>query len=484
MKIIIKSLKIFLLIVSLVCFSLPPLSSCITWADVYQAQVENISNKNYFEATLNAIENARESIVIAMYIIALDPEGEDTDVKKLLDALVSAKKRGVKVKVILEYHSSLDFTPKGLRYYTYHYLKDNGIEVHFDKSPNRCLHAKTVVIDRELVITGSSNWSEAAFKSSYETNLLVRCRPLALEILKDLEEIPLRKEPVKTIKDTFPIPLFFCSSRTGALKRIVAATDERSLDVLLILWNENKDIVSCDFIAQMLGLTKRMDRTGYRQQIKKTLRKLQEKYKLIKYKCRHGKDEIGMELLSYPGEGPIRFPKDYFRYNWNTRLTLSGKTVLITMYAELGEVTDNITSLPILYLSKKYGMKVHTYSKGIQELRRFNIIKVQYGKGYKQRPDTKITILGLYDMENYNNKIQELKLQYGEELVTEVQGLAGIIYSAYDIDITKDILRQIDFYGIDNVREAFNYVKRMRPDNYKRAYRYILGILKKHKKKE
>lgn len=460
---------------------LPCVSIC---ADTYQAEVENISNRDYFQATLNAINSARESIVMGMYIISLSPTEEGNGVRQLLKALVSAKNRGVAVKVILEYHSLEDFTTEGLRYYAYQYLKDNGIEVYFDESPTNCLHLKTVVIDKEIVITGSSNWSRAAFRSSYETNLIVHSKPLALEILEDLEEIPLRKEPPKGIENSFLIPGSFCSSDSGALRRIVRADDERSLDLILILWNENKNIISCGLIAKELGIAERMDELGWRRQIKRSLKKLEERYKLIKYKWQYGKDDIGMELLSYPGGATIKFPKDYFRYNWNKRLTLSGKAVLITMYAELGEATDNVTRRPILYISKKYGMKIFTYSKGIQELKMFNIIKVQYGKGFKDRPDTKIAIPGVYSMEDYNKKIKELNMQYGEKLVREARELAGIVYSAYDINVVKDILKQIEFYGITAVREAFSYVKRMNPDNYKREYYYVLGILRRHKEKE
>lgn len=450
-----------------------------TSAYPYQAEVENISNRDYFQPVLNVINSSKESITMGMYIISLPP-GQDTGgVKQLLSALVSAKKRGVIVKVILEYHGLEDFTPKGLRYHAYHYLKDNGIEVYFDESSTNCLHLKTIVIDKEIVITGSSNWSEAAFKASYETNLIVRSKPLAISILKNLEEIPTRKEPPEVITDSFNIPNSFCNSSFGALRRIVRADDLRSLDLILILWNEARDIYLCKFIAEKLRITEKMDRIGWRRQVKKTLKKLEERYKLIKYEWQFGKDEIAIELLSYPGDAPAKFPKAYFKYNWGTRLSLAGRAVLITLYVELGSLSGNVTNLPISYLRKKYGMAVRTYSKGIQELRRFNIIKVQYGRGYKDRDDTKINILGVYDMEDYNKKINGLKMQYGEGQINEALELAGIIYSIYDFNIIRDILEKMGMYGTSLVKEAFGYVKNMTADNSKRSYSYVLGILRR-----
>lgn len=470
-----------------VLFAILAICICLNasiYASAYQAEVENISSRNYFQPVLNAINNAKESILIGMYIISL-PAAEETGggVRQLLDAIINAKKRGIAVRVILEYHRLEDFTPKGLNYYAYHYLKDNGIDVHFDESSANCLHLKTIVIDKELVITGSSNWSEAAFKASYETNLMIRSRPLALEIIKELDSIPLRIEPPKTITNAFDIPNSFCDSKFGALRKMVNTNDLRPLDIILFLWGERNNSISCESIAVCLNIINKMDQTGWRRQIKRSLKKLEERYKLIKYEWQFGRDEIKIELLSYPGEAPIAFPMDYFKYNWGTRLSLAGKAVLITMCAELRSLTGNVLSLPISYLSKRYGMTEKEYSKGIKELRRYNIIKVQYGRGIKNRETTKINILAVYDMDDYNEEIETLNTRYGKDLINKAAELAEIIYCAYDINIIKDILDKIDVYGRGPVIEAFGYVKNMTVDNSKRSYNYVLGILRKRSAK-
>lgn len=449
------------------------------FSETYQADVENISNRAYFDSTLNNIQNAKESVIMAMYLISYNPNEKIQLVKQLLDALISAKNRGVNVKVVIEYHSEKDFTPEGLNYNAYTYLKNNGINIYFDKSSPRCLHAKTIVIDKEIIITGSSNWSIPAFISSDETNVLIKSKPIAQEILKCIEEIPVREEPEEKDKNMFSIPLSFCSSTSGALKSMVAANDERCLDILLILWETAEHTISCDALAHRLGISEKMEKTSYRRQIKKVLDKLEKKYGFIKYIWYAGKDNIGIMLFKYPGEQPIKFPKDYFTYGWDKRLSLHAKAVLITMYAELQEVNNNITSLPISYLSKKYGMKNFTYSEGIQELKRYNIIKVQYSPGQKDRLPTKITILGVYDMNVYNQKIEQLYVQYGKEKIIKAQALADIINGRYDTGLIEDIVIQMDYYGGENVRYAFGVIAKKKPDSYKRTYRYVIGILKK-----
>lgn len=458
-------------------------------AEVSSLYIEDLSNRKYFQKVYETIQNAKASITVAMYIISFCPERDD-EVKKLLDALISAKKRGVKVKVVMEYHSDMDFTPTGLRYNAYNYLKDNGIEACFDRSSLDCMHAKTIVIDSEIVITGSSNWSVPAFRASYETNVLIRSRPLAQEIQKEIEEIPIRGEIVPDLKNTIPIPLTFCSSSSGILKKIVSANDERALDVLLLVLLNREDTISIDYIAEMLFLKKRMDRLSYRRQIKKVLRKLDEKYGVLRYKMGYDENRICVQVNMSLCSENINLPEMYFLCGWNKILSLSGKAVLITMYAELKEinpirdqgpskVNNMVTNIPILYLTKKYGMKYFTYSKGIQKLKRFNIIKVDYAEGYSEREPVKITILGIYDINEFNKEVDELGNIYGNDFVKEIRDMAGIVYCAYDITVVKNIIKQADCYGMENVRNAFMCVARKRPDNHKRTYKYVLGILKK-----
>lgn len=73
----------------------------------------------------------------------------------------------------------------------------------------------------------------------------------------------------------------------------------------------------------------------------------------------------------------------------------------------------------------------------------------------------------------------ELEGVYGKDFVKEIRDMADVVYCTYDITVVKDIIKQVDYYGIEKVRYAFMCVAKKRPDNYKRTYRYVLGILKK-----
>lgn len=77
-------------------------------AHAVQGDIQNLSLDKYYQATLDALSSAKESIFVVMYDIAYDPFKKDSKPYQLLQALISAHKRGVKVTVILD--QNLDLT--------------------------------------------------------------------------------------------------------------------------------------------------------------------------------------------------------------------------------------------------------------------------------------------------------------------------------------------------------------------------------------
>jgi len=63
----------------------------------YQAEVDNISSEKYFPAAKQAISEAKESIYMVMFVVRLMPYDKTSSVYQLMDELVKAHNRGVKV---------------------------------------------------------------------------------------------------------------------------------------------------------------------------------------------------------------------------------------------------------------------------------------------------------------------------------------------------------------------------------------------------
>ena len=100
----------------------------------------------------------RDSIHVMVYSFTLDEFGE---------ALISAKEKGLDVKVVIEEENAY------VRGSEYEKLKKAGVDVRLD-SNKALMHHKVMIVDGEIVVTGSYNWTKSAEEENDE-NLVVIC---------------------------------------------------------------------------------------------------------------------------------------------------------------------------------------------------------------------------------------------------------------------------------------------------------------------
>jgi phosphatidylserine/phosphatidylglycerophosphate/cardiolipin synthase-like enzyme len=92
-------------------------------------------------------------------------------------ALLEAHKRGVKVQVIL------DKSQKTHKYSSATFLKNSRIPTFIDDN-HAIAHNKIMIIDREIVITGSFNFTKAAEEKNAENLLIIRDKGFTRFILR------------------------------------------------------------------------------------------------------------------------------------------------------------------------------------------------------------------------------------------------------------------------------------------------------------
>lgn len=100
--------------------------------------------------------------------------------KDIADALITAKNRGVNVKVIL------DKSQRSQKYSLLHYIVDAGIPVWIDMKP-AIAHNKIMIIDNKEVVTGSFNFTDAAQKRNAENVVFIPDTKLAKEYTQNWE---------------------------------------------------------------------------------------------------------------------------------------------------------------------------------------------------------------------------------------------------------------------------------------------------------
>ena len=150
--------------------------SCLLQKSTQQnSEFKVLFGREYYHEVLRSIDEANESIYIAMFLMKYDAGDSFDWANDLIRALVRAKKRGLNVYVVLE--NSVEINQAA-----YSYLRANGIEVRFD-SPDRTLHAKVVVIDGKVAFIGSHNWSESGLYWNHEVSVEIKSREVAQEVI-------------------------------------------------------------------------------------------------------------------------------------------------------------------------------------------------------------------------------------------------------------------------------------------------------------
>jgi len=123
---------------------------------------------DYAGTLIRLVDRARERVWVMMYVARLD----DGPGAGIAEALVRAHRRGVDVRVVLDRSIAWgtdEIDPKhrepaGL-------LRSQGIAVVVDDLARRS-HAKLVLIDDAISITGSHNWTRSALTTNHEASVL------------------------------------------------------------------------------------------------------------------------------------------------------------------------------------------------------------------------------------------------------------------------------------------------------------------------
>jgi phosphatidylserine/phosphatidylglycerophosphate/cardiolipin synthase-like enzyme len=119
------------------------------------------------------IKGSKDRIYVAIYSFTSD---------RLAEALIEARRRGVDVRVVMERREA------NVTGSEYPRLLGAGVDVRLDANPG-LMHHKFMVIDGEIVVTGSYNWSAAAEERNDENLVVIRDRGVAGAYEREFERI-------------------------------------------------------------------------------------------------------------------------------------------------------------------------------------------------------------------------------------------------------------------------------------------------------
>ena len=264
--------------------------------------------------------------------------------------------------------------------------------------------------------------------------------------------------------------------------------DERAFDVYLLLLKRAQELratsikMNYEEMASNLGISD-MLRTDYRRQITKTLRKLEDKYKLITCEFTHGKDaEVKLLPHTKPG-GYFNLPCEFWSYGWHRQLSHSAKFVYC-VNIQRSEMTKNKTtwSLAGSAMASRYHVSEWVLTKGMHELAGQGIVHIKYSTvingNYDDRKPNRYELKRLpspVDMEEQWRSLQE----HDAKVVAEARRLAESMDVGRQLQSVRTFVVLIERFGLERVKEATALVAGKRKDNPLRHMGYIIGILEK-----
>lgn len=116
------------------------------------------------EETLALMKSAKEEIRLVMFTLTHP---------RLIDALIKAHERGVRVECLLDH-----YTAEGASKTSFDTLTSHGVPVYLSLG-QQLLHHKWALFDGKTLLTGSANWTRAAFSKNQEC--LLKLTPLTPE---------------------------------------------------------------------------------------------------------------------------------------------------------------------------------------------------------------------------------------------------------------------------------------------------------------
>jgi phosphatidylserine/phosphatidylglycerophosphate/cardiolipin synthase-like enzyme len=139
-----------------------------------------ITDGDYFQTAMKMIQEAKSSIRIIMFEMSYYDNRTSSPPNLLIKELTAARKRGVKVEVILDVREKEDRTTQRNRR-TGKMLSDGGVEVTYD-SLSKTTHAKVLIADEQTSLLGSTNWTYPSLSSNHEACVLIRSKEVAKEL--------------------------------------------------------------------------------------------------------------------------------------------------------------------------------------------------------------------------------------------------------------------------------------------------------------
>ena len=122
--------------------------------------IQTISGREYPAKVIPLIEKAKDSIDIVVFDWRWYPSDPGAACQLFNQAIIRAARRKVKIRVIANNDEIINV------------LKNEGCEAKRLRT-TKLVHCKLMIIDNQIVITGSHNYTQSAFQMNLELSVII-----------------------------------------------------------------------------------------------------------------------------------------------------------------------------------------------------------------------------------------------------------------------------------------------------------------------
>lgn len=151
-----------------------------------QGKITLLENSQFLFTLIRRIEKAKHTIHLVTFLFKTT-KSKSNKANKIVEKLIEAGKRGVKIDIILE-KSGFNASINAENLQTRRKLRHKNIQVRFDSKKVQT-HTKLAVFDDTWTLLGSHNISHSALFRNNELSIMVQSKPFAKQALHYIHQI-------------------------------------------------------------------------------------------------------------------------------------------------------------------------------------------------------------------------------------------------------------------------------------------------------
>ena len=151
------------------------------------ALVDPVVGGSFFAKAVDLIDEAKETISICIFTARYYRGKSRNPVNSLFDALRRAANRGVNVRILLNQNFH-DSSANQHNRFIAQYFKARNFQAAMGGTSTR-IHAKLILIDGDITLIGSHNYSTRAHRTNFETSVIIKSQEIHSFFIKEFERL-------------------------------------------------------------------------------------------------------------------------------------------------------------------------------------------------------------------------------------------------------------------------------------------------------